>query len=65
MVKCEQCKVEFAFLQVQPECDQDGIYFICRICSHRNPLLSLGEHDGQIILVQPETDWKSKFEADK
>lgn len=53
MWKCTRCGLELMFRAVTPEIDQDGCYFLCVGCGHRNPLVNIGGPDDNIALVQP------------
>ncbi len=42
------------FRAVQPEIDEEGCYFICLGCGHRNALVNVAGDRGEIVLGQPE-----------
>lgn len=52
MVECKQCQTEFEFEQTKPEVDEDGFYFPCPLCQHRNVLVNIGRPGEQLLLTQ-------------
>lgn len=54
MWKCRNCGLDIMFSAAPPEIDQDGIFFLCVSCRHRNVLINVGGEDDTIALAQPE-----------
>ncbi|MBB5190091.1 DNA-directed RNA polymerase subunit RPC12/RpoP [Silvimonas terrae] len=38
MWTCKECLEELTEIQAPPAIDEDGIYFVCPFCNHRNIL---------------------------
>lgn len=54
MWKCKACGLLMLFRAVEPEIDEDGCYFLCIGCGHRNPLVNVAGEKGEIALAQPD-----------
>lgn len=52
MWTCKQCKTDFHFNQVDPAIDNDGIYFSCPECEHRNVLVNVAKPGDTMVLTQ-------------
>lgn len=52
MVTCKKCRTDFEFRQTQPEIDEDGFYFLCPLCRHRNVLTNVAEPGEPLLLTQ-------------
>lgn len=53
MWKCRGCNLGVMFTAVEPEVDEDGCFFLCPGCGHRNALVNFGKGD-DVALGQPE-----------
>lgn len=56
MWQCIRCGIRVKADQAPPDVDDFGLHFICPECGRRNPLVSHGEHDGMLVLEQPNKD---------
>lgn len=52
MVTCKRCFTKFEFKYVQLQVDNDGCYFLCPVCWHRNKLMNVGDKNGPLEFVQ-------------
>lgn len=52
MVECKQCEADFEFDKTEPEVDEDGFYFLCPLCKHRNVLINIAEPGEPLMLTQ-------------
>ena len=43
MWKCVSCGLLVMFRAADPEIDENGFYFLCIGCGHRNKLINMGE----------------------
>jgi hypothetical protein len=55
MWECRKCRMSWPVDAVEPAIDNDGVFFSCTVCGHRNALMNVGT-DGDIILAQPQFD---------
>lgn len=54
MWKCRSCGLLVLFRAVEPEVDEDGCFFLCPGCGHRNKLVNMAHPgDESIVLGQP------------
>lgn len=52
MVECKQCQDAIEIEEAEPDIDEEGFFFVCPACQHRNVLMTL-EIPGQMpIIVQ-------------
>lgn len=56
---CRKCLIERPFSELELEIDDDGFFFSCPTCWHRNALVDVGEEPNRFDLVQPDLDWPS------
>lgn len=55
MWKCKACGLLVMFSAVDPEVDENGIYFLCPGCGHRNKLTNQARSgDDALVLGQPD-----------
>lgn len=53
MWTCKSCGLLVMFKAVEPEIDEEGIYFLCPGCDARNKLVNVDPRGGGIVLGQP------------
>lgn len=55
MWTCRSCGLAIMFRAAEPEIDEEGCYFLCPGCQHRNALVNVGwgAEDDPITLAQP------------
>ncbi len=55
MWQCRKCGMRWPLDAAEPAIDNDGAFFSCSVCSHRNTLMNVGTGE-EIILAQPQFD---------